>query len=84
MAIKKAYICDCCGEEIDGRWITAPGMDFWASHFKTNFYKIPGFKVYLEDSSYRADDLIVCKECMDDIFKEIVKRRTINFQIDIE
>ena len=84
MAIKKAvYICDCCGEEIDGRWITGSGIDFWKSHFKTNFYKIPGFTLYLEDGNYRSDDLIVCKECMEDIFKSIVEKRNVNFNIDV-
>lgn len=66
MAIKKAYICDCCGEEIP---------DF--------FYKIEGFNVYLTDCKFRSDDLIVCKECMKDIFKVIVEKRNVNFNIDV-
>lgn len=77
MGQKKVYICDCCGCEIDCHWTS------WAVR-KDHFYKIQGYKVYLDDTSYRFDDLIVCKECMDDIFKTITEKKNVNIEITVE
>ena len=67
MAVKKVFICDCCGEEIS---------DY--------FYTIPGFNVYLENSSYRSDDLMICRDCLVRIIKEIKKNKNVQFDLEIE
>lgn len=48
-----------------------------------HFYKIQGFNVYLNDSSYRVDDMIVCDNCLLEIMKEIKKRKTVQFDLEI-
>lgn len=85
MGIKrKVFICDCCGDIIDGRRVFFEKDTFTGSYIKDTFYKIPGFKIYLEDSCYRGDDLIICRECLQSIQEEIKNRNTVNFDIEIK
>jgi len=84
MGIKKnVVICDCCKEEIDGKWLPAKLPKLFGE-FKNRYYKIPGYMTYLGTEGPRMDDLIICRECMDQIIQIVKNKQEVNFNIEIE